>query len=447
MKSSNQSVFEKFQNLSIVPQILLNSPVGSNFKYYWPKVFGLFSSSSTVQLKTAIKENETWNISKKLDGSNMAVSSAGYVASRNSILANLAQTNKLESIKFQGALTLQNVKPLFQKIYNLVDLLNTTCHLNLDMEEDEIILYGEFMHQGTASTRLDIYDYSKSKHLPGHFFAFGLGFVFKQQNSLIKERVKMLNEHFSNVMVMTNPSFEKEYYICPINLDNKYLFDACNIATVDFLKSEKFNSLLANENYIQDLLNRQVEGFVLHDHTGKMFKWKYQVEPSNFLSNYLGHLKGTFKEEEEKKVVSTLEQIYTISKFYINDVEQTKLETEIVKFIEKYQKEIERDLAISSLKRHWEQNDDWDLKSYIQCMTRCATADMLFHLSLESKKFIFDKKVELIYSKIIAQKFEKEILDRHEKIENLTTKEKLNLASDEEESWMKMYAVTMMNCN
>ena len=45
----------------------------------------------------------------------------------------------------------------------------------LKSEALEVVVYGEWIHKGTATSTKDEYNYAQRKILPGPFHAFGLG--------------------------------------------------------------------------------------------------------------------------------------------------------------------------------------------------------------------------------------------------------------------------------
>ena len=115
-------------------------------------------------------------VSEKYDGSNLAVSSKGLVASRRTIL--LVEPTQQDLIKF----TFQQVS--LGKLYGTIDKLSKLkkgfVSLLPDgrLTIDEVLVYGELILRGTASGKDDRYGYRGKGYSEGDLVIFGVGLTF-----------------------------------------------------------------------------------------------------------------------------------------------------------------------------------------------------------------------------------------------------------------------------
>ena len=290
----------------------LNIQAVKMFQFKYPKTLNVFSSVSIPQIKTAISSNSLWNVSQKLDGTAIAVSDLGYIASRNLICATNEQ---IKNVSFQNV-GLMKISTIFDKIRMLKQHLNSQCQLNL-CEQDEILLYGEFIVNGISTTKYDIYHYSNNNIKTGKMYSFAIGFVFNNSDHLSNKQ--KLQKHFSNVIELQNEK-NQTYFICLINLNNRHHFKACNIDIVPLYPSEKFVNLLtkSKHKFLEKLESRVLEGYIIHDSSNQVFKWKYPINSNQ--DHLLEELKSSFTTEDEMKIFSAYQLLCQYSKNYITDL-------------------------------------------------------------------------------------------------------------------------------
>ena len=212
------SLAQLLENQAPVHPFALNEPIGSLLNFPWLKIKGVLSSLSTQQIRNAINENKEWFVAEKLDGCNVSASSAGWIATRKQIAGHLIQEKHFGKRKIQNV-TMEKLRPVFDKIFTLGDDLNRDYNLGLDLtKKDQLILYGEYILPGTATTEHDIYDNKRNGFKVGQMYVFGVGFVFEnQQNS---ENKAKLQKFFPNVIEMKSQDEELTYFLCPINRKN-----------------------------------------------------------------------------------------------------------------------------------------------------------------------------------------------------------------------------------
>lgn len=247
--------------------------------YSWPKTVGFFSSNQSELIKKHVEENEKWYVSEKLDGCNVSLSTNGWIASRNKIIANRESGPKM----YQG-LPLTEVQKMFDPLDNLYDHLIT---LLSPISNFELVLYGEFIPKGTATSKFDIYNYVERGYEQGLLYAFGIGLVFDVVNTDIEKKVKNL---FKQAFLHGAP-FDKFVYIVPIDWFLTKLFYKYDIDCVKITSVEKLQNLFTKPWYINLLLKRQIEGFILTNVNGKrLLKFKYPKSQSEFYTNHVNNL-------------------------------------------------------------------------------------------------------------------------------------------------------------
>ena len=397
---------ELFDSEPEVPACLLKTPEHSKLDYPYPKTEGVFSSNSVDELKNAIDENDFWTITEKLDGSNVCISSEGWIASRNQIIANFAQSKNWRMKKFNKQ-TLEHLAPLYDKIHQLSTILNNECDFELNLEEDQILLYGEFMLEGTAVSKHDIYNYKLQKYKPGHLFVFGIGFVFKTD---IEKKEKLLETHFGHVRSFPSLTQATTYFVCPVNYLNKFFFDFAKIPTVPIVGRDEFNTLMTNELFIGQLKHRYLEGFVLTNSTNKIFKWKYQESTCDYRNAFAQHLRKELSHSQDQiNVCNSLLKLYYFSNNYINSLDLPQLDVFLNTFLNKHAKKIATVLVENEIQKSTD-SYNWDLKDYIQRLNKYAQTE-IFQCFFNKVQYLLDKKISLEYGFLIFQKINKFVYD------------------------------------
>ena len=372
----------------------LENPIGTSHNFPWPKINGALSAKSSKFMRKAITDNQKWFVSGKIDGCNVSVSSKGWVASRNQIIEHLKQCHVREFGQRKTLkTTTEKLRPLFDKIYDL----NRKYLVNLGMDltqEDEMILYGEFVLPGTSSSPHDVYNNKLNGFKVGQLYVFGMGFVFKDQEDTEKQMLQ-LRKHFDNVQLYDSADGKKDYFIVPINQKQKPWFRDIGIDTVDFYPADTFVNIFTKKNkgnFISKLESRLLEGYVLHDSTSQMMKWKYQFERSDYHDALVEAFKKEWIENDDQvKVIQSLEHLYKYSDNIVTAIEQDHLE------------EFLNDFMLANMESTLEKRcqEMWDKKLLnsaektfmFDCWLQHAQTSILF-LLLPSDKWFFDPKIK-----------------------------------------------------
>ena len=378
----------------------LSRSVGSLFDYPFPSIESILKESSIEPLKKAILENKKWSISEKLHGCNMALSSQLYVASKKRILANVFEKSDLSETTFQQV-SLKHLNKAWKKIENFQTVLKYECQMDMNLcDNDELIIYGEFICNGTATSKYDVYNYKAQKIFPGQFYAFGVGFVFGAGKDLDFYE-KKLKQYFTRVQKMTSLTTGETYFVCLINPTNKKYLLHANIDTVVFEKSNLLVDLLTNKRHVSSLENRHLEGYVLHCENF-VFKWKYPKGDSGIAYNTLAFFKqNLFMSENESKVLASLQKIVDYGKEYIDKLDQNLLQVFYSKFQDKDEGRFEKRLKLLHDKHELE-NLNWICSLW----TNHALAYISFNLlDCNPKKHYLDKKIQLQMEDVLFNKF------------------------------------------
>jgi len=303
--------------------------LGSPHPYPWPRTLGFHSENARETILEHLKENKIYSISEKLDGCNICVSSDGFIASRNFVIATKRYSRNLESFKWQG-IPMHDGVALMEKALNLKSLLAKQILKGIDFQ---VLLYGELMKKGSGSSKDDIYNYEKKNIHPGKIYVFGMGLVLPKNTKL-----PFIFDHGFEVEGSTFPNV----HIIPLNFYLCRLLSRVNIEHVTILATGHLCDLLCDERFNALLLKRQVEGFVLSGTQGeKYIKWKYNPEPNATLSNHLDNLMLECKDTPREDAIAHLQQLCDAANRYITKVEDTYYTS----FVQMYMEDNEEDVG------------------------------------------------------------------------------------------------------
>ena len=384
--------------------LALNEPIGSRLNFPFPKITPILSELYIFnKVRKAVNQNDEWFVSEKLDGFNVAVSSAGWVANKDEVVAHLIQEKKFGKRKIE-TVSVKELKPLFDKIFILGDALNREFNLEFDLtKKDQIILYGEFIVNGTSTTQHDIYENEKKGFEVGHLFVFAVGFYFENPAHELCN-YQRLEKIFSNIMEY-GARDKKTFFICPIDQKSKDIFVKAEIELVPLYKPEKLVDLLTRRNegnWIEQLQARKMEGIVLHDSTNKMFKWTYQKETTSYhdwlVRSMLTEWTST---ENEIKVAAALSSLYNSSREYETCYYMILFDKLYERFISEHKKEFEENLL--SFYNKEENTFNSDVQICLDTLKTHASAHILSSLLPEGKS-LFDKNIQMTYDDLIETK-------------------------------------------
>lgn len=220
-------------------------------------------------------------VSEKLDGSNVAVTSAGVIASRRNILLASPTPEELEKTKFSGV-KLHSVAEMFPKLKRMKRSLEQQCFPSLSVE---VILYGELVQKGTATSVSDIYQYRARGYQEGGYYVFGGGVAFGE--CLTREQTETAAEHLKvkgfSVLVEENANSSRCHLVLLMNDTFEGLLMEHDIDGV--IHHEQMSLLEILSHYCPKLTSNCMEGIVVNFGT-EILKWKGLDEsyPDMFMS-------------------------------------------------------------------------------------------------------------------------------------------------------------------
>ena len=237
--------------------------IGGDHPYRFPQIKGFLSPTKIEETIQQLNENKVWNLSEKLDGCNVTVSSEGWFASRNKIVADCRDPTITERV--WNKVSLKNVPLVFEQTLRLKEVLQST----MKKVELETALYCELVLPGTSTTHFDVYNYEARKIKTGSIYAFALG--------LLLPKDVPLPFMFDHALYMENLSNDaNNYYIVPMNNYLSQLFKDLDIVHIPPIEVNHLTALLINPYHVDILMRRKKEGFVLTSNDGQGFiKWKY----------------------------------------------------------------------------------------------------------------------------------------------------------------------------
>jgi hypothetical protein len=176
-----------------------------------------------------------------------------------------------------------------------------------------------------------------------------MGFVFQDRKTIRYENA--LKKHFQNVQLHESVDGFNHYCIVPLNQKQKYWFIDLDIPTVEFFAAENFVDIFTRKNkgnLKAPLENRLLEGYVLHDNTDLMMKWKYPFERTQYHDALIEAFINKWDENDNQiKVVNSLEHLYKFCDCYLTQYDKKDLEEYMEQFMTYHQ--VSFDLALGDL--------------------------------------------------------------------------------------------------
>ena len=244
--------------------------VGDTLQNQWPEIQSVYLAKETMI--NLLKANPIALISEKLDGSNLSLSSKGVVASRRKVILVEPTPEQLDKTKFAGQ-SLSSIRPLLGNVKAMKQVLFKPWFPMLNFE---VIVYGEWLQDGTASSKEDKFNYQKRSLQRGEFYGFGLGLHFENihSDSDLKNVVQILKKHKFSAKI------HDDFIIVLLNGELKKLLEKFGILVVPVLHTLPFTKVFGK--FAQDLLEQKVEGYILTiPSLGQILKWKNHCEESD----------------------------------------------------------------------------------------------------------------------------------------------------------------------
>ena len=277
---------------------------GTEFKLQWPSTPSVLSIKTTGLIEEVLKENPLVTVSEKLDGSNICISSGGWIASRRVILVEDFKSGEIDKVRFNRA-SLQCFKSIGPKVITI----HNTLASSLGIANFQTLIYGEYLQDGTATTQEDLFSYKERHFKPNHFYAFGLAIYFDQK--LNEEQKTEIRENFEEKLqweLLTSQE-PNQFMITLFGKKLQTFLQSNGLETVPLLTVCSLDSALTNKTLINDLLEQRVEGFILTS-KDRIFKWKF-VESGNRHSQIeaIKVLKTDVTDPSLAEVVGALEKV------------------------------------------------------------------------------------------------------------------------------------------
>ena len=299
--------------------------IGAPHPFSWPKIKGFHTGSSAQEMVNHLKANKIWNVTEKLDGSNVCLSTQGWMSSRSQIIS----TRDAPKTVFQGV-HLKNISSTFSKLDTFKDLLQKNFFKGKELE---VLLYGELILQGTGMTKYDLYHYRERKLLPGEIHCFAIGLVLPEGTDL----------PFVFENGFPHQGQHQLCHIIPMSFYLSKLLQITHIDHVPLLFSGTLSDLVENKYLVERIFHRKVEGFILSGAKGEGFiKWKYIEDPTDEYKMHFENMMDLAGDSMAIFGVGMLQELFVISQRFMtkmgdfrhNDMLKIYFETEGEKFVE-----------------------------------------------------------------------------------------------------------------
>ncbi|XP_040569805.1 uncharacterized protein AIMP2 isoform X2 [Lepeophtheirus salmonis] len=300
---------------------------GSLVSRQWPLIPDVIKGDSS---NLEFLSNVEVVVTEKLDGSNLALSSNGVVASRRMVLLKNPDRKDLSNYTFSGV-SLKSLEPHISTISSsFANYFKETLQIHTSLL---LTVYGELIQKGTATSREDKFRYRERGFLPGNWYAFGVSIVVDQTSvHEIIEKLRVIGFHARSVKAkgLSGEPLENDHIIVTMNQCLEKVFNLFQLPTIP-TESLPFSKLFSE--YEGKLLQPDsCEGVVitLPPH-GASFKWKqcsggYSIKNGKFFKN-----KST--DPRYSDILQIMKKVAGISKDQtIEDLLNTALESARTKY-------------------------------------------------------------------------------------------------------------------
>ena len=218
----------------------------------------------SINLEHYVSDKVVGHLAEKLDGSNVAVTSYNVIASRRNILLNSPTEQELQKTKFSGQ-RLHKVAEMFPKLTELQRAFKIILSA-----ETEVVLYGELIQKGTATSTEDKFKYRNRGFEEGGYYIFGAGLALDESHETTTACKGLQVQGFSATL-QHNDLTDKDYIILLMNDKLKAFLSQHNIENV--IPHEKMCLTQGLELYCEKLLSNSLEGIVIN-FGNEILKWK-----------------------------------------------------------------------------------------------------------------------------------------------------------------------------
>lgn len=289
--------------------------IGADHPFPFPKMKGFLSENKLSETIEQLGENKVWNLSEKLDGCNVCVSTQGWFASRNKIVDDCR--NKMITRRVWNNASLRHVPLVYRQAHQLRVALARFFHQVATLH---VMLYGELLMSGGSKSHFDVYNYARRNFEPGQIYVFAIGLVLPADTKLpffLKHGIKVESANASAAGM--------EHYVIPINGFVSELLEDLDITHITPVATDRLATLLTTNEMVQLLLDRKKEGLVLCGNNGEGFiKWKYNnasalKEQLTLAANQL--IETQDLDNERRRAAQNIKRVYESALDYINNID------------------------------------------------------------------------------------------------------------------------------
>ncbi len=241
----------------------------------WPSIESVSSEKKLPQLMDAPAD-----VSEKLDGSNISLSSRGLICSRRLVLFNRpGSRSELASRRFSG-ITLEGLWSPLMAMPGVESALRMKVFPDRDLV---VTVYGELVQEGTATGKKDKFGYGARGFKVGHIYAFGLA-VHLQQGDEDKDEVERAKETLEKEGFCVSVTKVEGRHAVYLHLDTalEAMLRQCGISAVRSKRVERLADVFAMYAGHLGKEEATVEGVVINLRgKGKALKWKGLEESYN----------------------------------------------------------------------------------------------------------------------------------------------------------------------
>ena len=290
--------------------------IGADHPFPFPKIKGFLSENNLAETIEQLRDNKVWNLSEKLDGCNVSVSTNGWFASRNKIVDDCR--NKMITRRVWNNAPLRHVPTVYRHALQLKLVL---ARLFQRVATLHVMLYGELLLSGVSTSHFDVYNYARRNFEPGQIYVFAIGLVLPANTKL-----PFFLRHGIKVESAEAAAAGMEHYVIPINSHVSELLDELEITHIRPVVIDRLATLLTSSEMVNLLLNRKKEGLVLSGNNGEGFiKWKYNnatalKEQLTLSANQL--IDTQEADSESRRAAENIKRVYESGLDYINKSEK-----------------------------------------------------------------------------------------------------------------------------
>ena len=270
------------------------------------------------RLETHSAVNPMVLVSEKYDGSNLAISSEGVVASRRAVLLVRPCREDLINFTFESA-PLATLDGLFERLLELKKGFESLIPSNASLKE--VLVYGELILKGTATGKEDRYGYRNKGYSLGDLLIFGVGLTFEKlkDEKLAQNMTKNLEEQGFHMFDNTNTT-----YFMAMSPKLKKLLDKYNIGPSVEQKEMAFSDLA--KTFKKSLLDQSIEGVVV-SFGSELVKWKSALSCQQWFQADVKETRGKVDEETYEAFKAVVEE--SVSSSRKNKAVNSRLENQL----------------------------------------------------------------------------------------------------------------------